>query len=193
MTRNIILLIIAFGLMGCANESVNDVSLGDAGQAYTVKFGTVLDSHPVNVRSKAGAATGVGALAGGTAGAILGNSGGALLAGAVVGGLAGATAHQVAESNNGFEYTIAFADGSTKVIDQIQSKSDPVFKSGDAVMVQFGATKNRVLPAKNLPQTVPHPKEVRVEGAPPPPNQLGSESCQASTSIGSAKVGCTKE
>lgn len=41
-----ILLVSPTLLAGCANRSVNDVALGDVGQAYKVKFGTVLDEHP---------------------------------------------------------------------------------------------------------------------------------------------------
>ena len=33
------------------NKSVNDVAITDAGQAYKVKFGTVLEQHPVNIKS----------------------------------------------------------------------------------------------------------------------------------------------
>ena len=40
-----ITVLIAFTLAGCANRSVKDVSLGDSGQAYKVKFGTVI-AHP---------------------------------------------------------------------------------------------------------------------------------------------------
>ena len=55
-----ITVLIAFALAGCANRSVKDVSLGDSGQAYKVKFGTVIAQGTVNVRSSGEAAAGGG-------------------------------------------------------------------------------------------------------------------------------------
>lgn len=186
-------LIAALLLSGCANRSVNDVSVEDAGQSYKVKFGTVLEQHPVNIRSKGDAATGGGALLGAGAGAVAGNSGNAVLAGAVIGGILGAIAHNAAETNNGIEYTIAFADGTTQIIAQLQLKTDQVFQAGAPVMVQFGANINRVLSAANLPENVSRPKEVRVEGAPPPPANIGVQTCQTGFSWNSVRSACTSQ
>ena len=127
------------------------------------------------------------------AGAVAGNSGNAVLAGAVIGGILGAIAHNAAETNNGIEYTIAFADGTTQVIDQLQLKTDQVFQAGAPVMVQFGANINRVLSAANLPENVSHPKEVHVEGAPPPPANIGVQTCQTGFSWNSVRSACTPQ
>ena len=182
---------VAIPLAGCANKSVSDVSVADSGQAYPVKFGTVLAQSPVNIRSSAEAATTGGALAGGVGGAALGRSGGAVLAGMLVGGIAGAIAQNAAETKNGIAYTIAFADGSTQVINQLQAETDPVFQPGEPVMVQFGATRNIVSSAAHLPNTIAQPKQVRVQGAPAQTGKVGVRSCQATAMGNSVKDSCT--
>jgi outer membrane lipoprotein SlyB len=189
-------LIVCFAVLvvaGCANRSVNDVSVGDSGQAYKVKFGTVIAQKPVNVRSDGSAAAGGGALAGGLAGAALGRSDGAALAGVLIGGIAGAVAHHAAESNNAIQYTIAFADGTTQIINQLQSADDAVFNAGHPVMVQFGATRNLVLDASHLPNNVRQPKQVRVQGAPAQNGNIGVRSCQATVVSGTIKDSCTSQ
>lgn len=185
--------LIALSVAGCANKSVNDISIADAGQAYKVMFGTVLAQRAVNVRTSAQAATSGGALLGAGTGAALGRNNGAALAGLLIGGLAGAAIHNAAETSNGIEYTIAFADGSTQLIAQVQAPTDPVFEAGEPVMVQFGATTNRVLSAAHLPNNVTRPKQVRVEGAGPPPAKLGVTSCQKALVGGSVRKSCTSQ
>ncbi len=191
--KALIVCLAVFALSGCANRSVNDVSVGDSGQAYKVKFGTVIAQKPVNVRSDGSAAAGGGALAGGLAGAALGRSDGAALAGLLIGGIAGAVAHHAAESNNAIQYTIAFADGTTQVINQIQSGEDPVFNPGHPVMVQFGANRNLVQDASHLPNNVRQPKQVRVQGAPAQNGSVGVRSCQATVIGGTLKDSCTSQ
>lgn len=191
--KALIVCVAVIALAGCANRSVSDVSVGDSGQAYKVKFGTVIAQKPVNVRSDGSAAAGGGALAGGLAGAALGRSDGAALAGVLIGGIAGAVAHHAAESNNAIQYTIAFADGTTQVINQIQSGDDPVFNSGHPVMVQFGANRNLVLDASHLPNNVRQPKQVRVQGAPVQNGSVGVRSCQATVTGGTLKDACTSQ
>jgi outer membrane lipoprotein SlyB len=191
--KALILCFSVFALAGCANRSVNDVSVGDSGQAYKVKFGTVIAQKPVNVRSDGSAAAGGGALAGGLAGAVLGRNTGAALAGGLIGGIAGAVVHHAAESNNAIQYTIAFADGTTQVINQLQSSDDPVFNPGHPVMVQFGANRNIVLDASQLPDNVRQPKQVRVQGAPRQNGIVGVRSCQAAVIGGTVKDSCTNQ
>ncbi len=187
------LCVIALSLGACVNRSVNDVALGDAGQAFKVKFGTVLAVKQVNIRSDPTIGTSGGLLLGGAAGAGYGHSETAALEGAIAGALAGAVAQQVYETGNGYEYTIAFTDGSTEVIDQRQATEDVVFKPGAAVMVQYGATRNRVLPADNLPTNVAMPKSVKVAGAPKPTRHLGITTCQKMPSGNGERKTCTEE
>ncbi|MFZ4788964.1 MAG: hypothetical protein ACOYLL_12830 [Beijerinckiaceae bacterium] len=188
-----ITVLIAFALAGCANRSVKDVSLGDSGQAYKVKFGTVIAQGTVNVRSSGEAAAGGGALAGGLAGALIGRSDGAALAGLVIGGIAAAAAHHAAETGNAIQYTIAFADGSTQVLNQLQAPEDPVFRPGHPVMVQFGADRNLVLDASHLPSNVRRPKQVVVEGGRPQNGPIGVTSCQSANIGGTRKASCTEQ
>ena len=183
--KSICMSVLALSLLSaCANRSIKDVSIEDSGQAYKVKFGTVLSHKPVNIRTEALNATKGGAVTGATAGAILGSATGpegtasGLLVGSVLGGVVGIVGHSMAETNNGIEYVIAFADGTTQIIDQIQDSSDPVLTKGHPVMVQFGANTNRVLSAADLPTHVKAPKVVRVDGAPAPKKQIGVRHCQ---------------
>jgi outer membrane lipoprotein SlyB len=189
----VVALVVAACLGGCANRSVRDVSVGDSGQSYKVKFGTVIAQTSVNVRSSGEAAAGGGALAGGLAGAAIGRSDGAALAGLVIGGIAAAAAHHAAETGNAIQYTIAFADGSTQVINQIQTAEDPVFKPGHPVMVQFGANRNLVLDASHLPNSVRRPKQVVVEGGRSQNGPIGVTSCQSANIGGTRKASCTEQ
>lgn len=194
MRYHALFLLLPLLLGACVNKSVNDVALGDAGQAYKVKFGTILDVHSVNIRSKPDNAIGGGALLGGGAGYALGRNETSTVEGILAGAVAGAVVHQMAETENGVEYTIAFSDGTTQIIDEALTKDGGVFKPGDAVMVQFGASQNRVLPAENLPKTVALPKVVTVAGAPKPPTKLGVKSCViTSASDGVSRKNCTDD
>ena len=184
---------IALPLAACVNRSVNDVALGDAGQAFKVKFGTVLAVKQVNIRSDPSVGASGGLLLGGAAGAGYGNSRTSALEGALAGALAGAVAQQMIETGNGYEYTIAFTDGSTEVIDQRQATEDPVFQPGASVMVQYGATRNRVLAADHLPTNVAMPKTVTVAGAPKPTRHLGVTTCQKMPSGAGERKTCTDE
>ena len=193
VSRFVGIALIAGVLSACVTKSVNDVALGDAGQAFKVKFGTVLAVKQVNIRSNPEIGAGAGLLVGSAAGAGYGRTETAALEGAIAGALVGAVAQHSYETGNGYEYTIAFADGSTEVIDQAQAAEDPVFKPGAAVMVQYGATRNRVLPADHLPTNVAMPKSVRVAGAPKPTRHLGVTSCQKMPSGAGERKTCTEE
>lgn len=187
-------IMLAWPLGACVNKSVNDVAVGDAGQSYMVKFGTVIEAHKVNIRTDPKTGASAGALAGGGAGYAMGRGdGGATLGGALAGAIAGAIIQNMAETNNGIEYTIAFSDGSVQVIDQVQEESDPVFATGAPVMVQFGATRNRVLSAANLPKEVAQPKGVKVAGAPQGGPKIKVETCQKAGVGSGERKSCTQE
>jgi outer membrane lipoprotein SlyB len=178
---------------GCmTNRGVNDISADDAGQASKVKFGTVIAAHPVNIRSSPDVGVGAGALVGAGAGAGIGHSNASTLEGMLAGAIAGAVVQNALETGNGIEYTIAFADGSTQILDQLQGPGDPVFKPGAAVMVEFGPTKHKILSAEALPETVTHPKEVRVAGA-PKPTSLKVQSCTKTKSSDQERKVCTDQ
>jgi outer membrane lipoprotein SlyB len=186
-------LVAMLALTACVHRSVNDVALGDAGQSFKVKFGTVLAVKAVNLRSEPGNGASIGLVAGGGAGAGFGRSTSATVGGALAGALVGALAQEIAETGNGYEYTIAFADGGVEVIDQMQAADDPVFTKGAAVMVQYGASRNRVLAADHLPTDIAQPKQVVVAGAPKARRSLGVSTCQKSQSGNSERKTCTDE
>ena len=129
---------------------------------------------------------------GGGAGAAFGRSNEATLGGMLAGALAGAVVQNAMETGNGIEYTIAFADGSTQILDQLQGPGDPIFQPGAAVMVEFGATKHKILSAANLPDMVAHPKEVRVAGA-PKPSTIKVQSCAKTKSADQERKVCTEQ
>ena len=158
-------LVPALLLSACANRRTTDIDVEDSSQAHKVKFGTVLGARVVTVRSEDAPSMAGGALLGGAAGALVGQTNGATLAGLALGGLAGFSLHRLIEHENAIEYTVALADGHTVLIAQLQGSDEHVFKSGDAVMVHYGSTVNRVLSAAHLPDKVAKPKGVAVTGA----------------------------
>jgi outer membrane lipoprotein SlyB len=150
-------------LAGCANRSTTDIPLEDAGQAFQTRYGTVLSQRPVSVRSDSTQAVGGGAFLGGAAGAVIGQTNGAMLGGLVLGGVAGELAHDLIETENAIEYVIAFEDGTTMIIAQIQRWHEPVLKKGTRVLVQFGAKSNRVISAEELEREINPPEELKLK------------------------------
>ena len=150
-------------LSGCANKSTTDIPLEDAGQAFKTRYGTILSQRPVSVRSDSTQAVGGGAFLGGAAGAVIGQTNGAMLGGLVLGGLAGELAHDLIETENAIEYVIAFGDGTTMIIAQIQRGSETVLQKGTRVLVQFGAKSNRVISAEDLEKEIYPPEELKLK------------------------------
>jgi outer membrane lipoprotein SlyB len=149
------------GSAGCANKSTTDIPLEDAGQAFKTRYGTILSHRPVSIRSDSTQAVGGGVFLGGAAGAVIGQTNSATLGGLLLGGIAGELAHDLIETNNGIEYVIAFGDGTTMIIDQIQRGYEPVLEKGTRVLVQFGAKSNRVISAESLATEIDPPEELR--------------------------------
>ena len=156
------LLFSALLLGGCANKSTTDILEIDSGKAFTVRYGTIMSHRPVSVRSDPTTAVGTGAVMGGVGGALLSKTNSATLVGFLAGAVAGEILHDLGETNNGIEYVIAFGDGTTMIIDQIQRNREPVLAEGTRVIVQFGAKVNRVISAENLPSSLAAPKELEI-------------------------------
>jgi outer membrane lipoprotein SlyB len=150
------------GLGGCANKSTTDIPLEDAGQAFKTRYGTILSHRPVSIRSDSTQAVGGGVFLGGATGAVIGQTNGATLGGLLLGGAVGELAHDLIETDNGIEYVIAFGDGTTMIIDQIQRWHEPVLEKGTRVLVQFGAKSNRVISAEDLAKDIDPPDELRL-------------------------------
>ena len=155
-------LVASFLIAGCANKSTTDIPVEDAGQAFKTRYGTNLSHRPVSIRSESTQAVGGGAFLGGAAGAVIGQTNGATLGGLLLGGVAGELAHDLIEMDNGIEYIIAFGDGTTMIIDQLQRMWEPVLADGTRVLVQFGAKYNRVISAENLQNTINAPQELQI-------------------------------
>jgi len=171
-------------LAGCANKSTTDIPLEDAGQAFQTRYGTVLSHRPVSVRSDSTQAVGGGAFLGGAAGAVVGQTNGAMLGGLVLGGVAGELVHDLIENDNAIEYVIAFGDGKTMIIAQIQRWYEPVLQKGTRVLVQFGAKSNRVITAEDLEKEIVPPEELRLKTqktASPPRREKSSPQRQNQT------------
>ena len=175
-------------LAGCANKSTTDIPLEDAGQAFQTRYGTILSQRPVSVRSDSTQAVGGGAFLGGATGAVIGQTNGAMLGGLVLGGVAGELAHDLIETDNAIEYVIAFGDGKTMIIAQIQRWYEPVLQKGTRVLVQFGAKSNRVISAEDLEKEIVPPEELKLKtqksdkpirrekSSPPPQTQTAQSS-----------------
>ncbi len=149
-------------LSGCANKSTTDILLEDAGQAFKTRYGTILSHRPVSVRSDSSLAVGSGAFLGGVGGAVVGKTNGTTLAGFLLGMVAGEALHELAETDNAIEYVVAFGDGTTMIIDQVQRDREAVLQQGTRVIVQFGAKINRVISAEALPTTIAPPAELQI-------------------------------
>ncbi len=154
-------------LAGCANKSTTDIPVEDAGQAFQTRYGTILSHRPVSVRSDSTQAIGGGAFLGGAASAVVGQTNGAMLGGLVLGGVAGELTHDLLEMDNAIEYVIAFGDGKTMIIAQIQRWYEPVLPEGTRVLVQFGAKSNRVISAESLKKEIDPPQELQIKSAKP--------------------------
>ncbi len=186
----IVALVCALPLGACANKRTTDIDVEDASQAHKVKFGTILDSRPVSIRSEESGAIAGGAMIGGGAGAMIGQTNGATLAGLLFGAFAGSRLHALIETENGVEYTVALSDGSTVLLSQLQGSDERVFQRGDAVMVQYGSTVNRILSADTLPEKVAKPRGVVVAGA--TGEKIDVKVCDKATTGRAQREACTQ-
>jgi uncharacterized protein YcfJ len=97
----------------------------------------------VEEKTVMGHGTGVGAVAGGVAGAVIGHEMGdgsraGTAVGAVVGGIAGHQIERGARSGKRYEISVRMQDGSVKVA---KSDTQPSWRAGDKVRVQNGVVK----------------------------------------------------
>lgn len=164
-TRILVAVMAALPLLSaCSKNSQNQYDYSEVGKSSVAEFGTVVNVREVEVR---GQNTGTGAVAGATAGGIAGNNMGngygqltGLVAGAVVGAVAGHVAEQAMSDYKGLEYTVVKENGKTITLVQNTAPGEPVFKSGDRVLVQMSGSYQRVLPADKLPTHMAKPKGI---------------------------------
>ncbi len=138
-------------IAGCSTQSTNSYSATDVGRVIETSRGTVVTSRVVDVQG--GENTGVGALAGGAAGATVGGvaigSGSGSFAAAVLGGLIGAGAGYLAEeqgkSREGIEYVIRTDDGRVVTLVQNREGEEEPLPDDARVLLQYGADYTRVV------------------------------------------------
>jgi hypothetical protein len=86
--------------------------------------------------------------------------------------------------------TLLSNHGQTVLIAQLQGSAERVFKSGDAVMVQYGSTVNRILSADSLPEKVAKPRGVVVAGA--TGEKIDVKVCDKATTGRAQREACTQ-
>lgn len=125
---------------GCASQSGEVYSRGQAQRAQTVQMGTVEYVKSVRVE---GTKSGVGAVVGGITGGVLGSTIGsgtgskvAALGGALAGAGAGHLAEEKLTDYNGLEITVKLDSGRLLAVVQ---KNDVLFAVGERVRVLTGA------------------------------------------------------
>jgi outer membrane lipoprotein SlyB len=164
--RALLALLALLGLAGCETQSQNQYSYAEVGQTQSVSFGTVVSSRPVGIIGKnTGGGALVGAAAGGGAMSYVGNGPGqpwAIAAGALVGAAVGAIAEQKMSDKKGIEYTVTLEDGLTVTNVQELKEGERVLQPGERVMLQNTGQFQRVIPADNLPTSIPRPKGIKV-------------------------------
>lgn len=159
-------------LAGCGVSTQNRYSYQDVGKLTPVEFGTVLAKREIRIQ---GENTGIGALLGGGTQSMVGAQFGdgatsvaSSLSGAVTGIASGSITEQILANRDGLEYLITLSSGKTVTIVQNIDDDDRPIEVGDRVMVQTSGHYQRVLPAKDLPETVVKPKGIEVGEAPAP-------------------------
>ncbi len=138
-------------LAACSNPTSGRYNVQDVGRVIETSQGTVVTSRVVDVQG--GENSGVGALAGGAAGATVGGvaigSGNGSVLAAVIGGLIGAGAGYLAEesgkSREGIEYVIRTDDGRIVTLVQNRDGEEEPIPSESPVLIQYGADYTRVV------------------------------------------------
>lgn len=153
MNKYFILLAImltTMNLTGCYNDFGSDEYSGNsAGQAQTVRSGTIIQTQKVVINDKSN--QGIGMLAGAAAGAILGSTigGGSTahalggVAGGVAGGAAGNAIGSAAGKQDGIRYIVKLNSGNALSIVQ---GTEPKLRVGQKVLVLIGSDgRDRVI------------------------------------------------
>lgn len=130
-------------LAGCASSPSGAVyTRAEARTPVTVDYGVVVAVRPVRIEgTKSKVGTGIGAVAGGLAGAAAANDASDLgqaaagVGGAIVGGIVGAAGEELMTRTTGLEITVQMDDGRT--VAYVQS-GEETFQPGDRVLITTG-------------------------------------------------------
>jgi outer membrane lipoprotein SlyB len=149
--------VIAFGILvcalllaGCANDYSGDTYDGRAvGEISRADTGTIISIRKIKIKPE-GDTPGLGALVGGTAGALAGSAfggGRGKLLTAAAGGVAGGVAGHMIQNRaqDGFEYTVRLDTGATIVVTQGPNPALSVGQRVNVINSQKG--RSRVVPA----------------------------------------------
>ncbi|KLU15410.1 MULTISPECIES: glycine zipper 2TM domain-containing protein [Xenorhabdus] len=131
-------------LSGCADMgalSSDTYSIGQAKQAQTVTYGTILSVRPITIKGKqAGDPNMLGLIGGAVLGGLLGNTVGdgsgqrlATAAGAIAGGLAGQRIEGALDQTKGIELEIRMDSGKNAIV--VQKSDNTVFSKGQRVRI----------------------------------------------------------
>ncbi len=183
---------LGISLSACANRQIDEIPLADAGQAFKTRFGTVVSQHPVTVRSSPQTAISLGIFAAGVTSTLIAADNVTFVAGALAGGTAAAAIHYFGEMNDAIEYQILLEDGSFILIDQLQASDEPILQPGSAVIVEYGAMRNRVLPMPIGVQDMPKPRQIRIKGQKPKIKKLDMQICSKNNLADGTREACVK-
>lgn len=139
---------IPFFFASCAQDSLtgDSYSRSGAGQAQTVRMGTITSIRYVKIEGDSTAGTIVGAAAGGLLGNQIGSGSGrtaATVGGALAGGVGGSYAGKAITSKQGLEIQVDLDEGGTVSIVQQENPREP-FAEGERVRVLSGGGRDRV-------------------------------------------------
>jgi outer membrane lipoprotein SlyB len=138
-----------FLIVSCAMDSLtgDTVSRGQAGQAQSVRTGTIVSIRNINIQGSSTGGTLVGAGVGGLLGNQFGGGSGrtaATVGGALVGGALGSQAGQSMNSRRGIEIDVSLDQNRERisVVQEVNPRES--FSVGDKVRVMVGGGRTRV-------------------------------------------------
>ena len=148
MKKLIALSVIPFFFASCPQDSLTGDSYSryDAGQAQTVRNGTITSIRYVKIEGNSTGGSLVGAAAGGLLGNQIGSGSGrtaATVGGALAGGVAGSYAGKEITSKQGLEIQVRLDEGGSVSIVQEENPREP-FAQGERVRVLSGGGRDRV-------------------------------------------------
>lgn len=132
----------------CAQQSLtgDTYSRSEAGQAQTVKWGTITSIRYVKIEGETTAGTVVGGVAGGVLGNQIGGGAGRALAtvgGTALGAVAGSHAQKNLGSRQGIEIQVKLDGGGSIAVTQEVNPRE-AFTEGERVRVLYGGNRTRV-------------------------------------------------
>ena len=183
---------LAICLSACANQRIDELPSADAGQAFKTRFGTVINHHPVTVRSSPQTAISMGILAAGITSTLIAADNVTFVGGALAGGATAAAIHYFGEIDDAVEYQIMLDDGSVVLLDQLQGADERILAAGEPVLVEFGAMRNRVLPLPDMPEKLPLPRQIRMKGKKEAVKKLDMQICSKTNVGDGSRESCVK-